>query len=69
MKTYLNKYMNKLLPIKTMEGECSSATLKSSRTSFGPSPRYLEYTISNSLRKTIFLIDFNFRNKLELTFE
>ncbi len=30
------------LPIKTIDGECSSATRNSSRTSFGPSPKYLE---------------------------
>lgn len=38
--SYLFVPMASISSMKTMEGACSSATLKSSRTSLGPSPRY-----------------------------
>lgn len=39
--------------MKTMEGACSSATLKSSRTSLGPSPRYFWISSEPTTRRKV----------------
>ena len=44
------------LPMKTMEGDSSSAALNSSRTSFGPSPRYFWISSEPTTRRKVALV-------------
>lgn len=45
--------MASISSMKTIEGACSSATLKSSRTSLGPSPRYFWISSEPTTRRKV----------------
>lgn len=50
---YLLVPMASISSMKTMEGACSSATRKSSRTSLGPSPRYFWISSEPTTRRKV----------------
>lgn len=50
---YLLVPMASISSMKTMEGACSSATRKSSRTSLGPSPRYFWISSEPTTRRNV----------------